>query len=143
LTNALVDSSAAAKAAMSAGGANFLRAHPGANMSLTVYGTLTIAPGESFAGNWSVTLSTCSLGNSTGDALAGASFNAQVSKTTGSVLGIPVTNSSGCSAGGIVPHDFPGIPGEMTPPASTSLWAVLDFEPIVDRAPGPGVLSPF
>jgi len=124
------DSPVVARAALNAGGYGFLRAHPNANMTMTVHGGITLSLTASEPSNWSVTLETCSLNATSTSQDSGALFTAQLGVTTGAVIGTPLTNDTGCSSLAELPIGASGtLPGGSSgsTPIGTAL-AIGSFE---------------
>jgi hypothetical protein len=96
ITTPIIDSPAAVAAAVAAGGANFLRAHPtGVSLLMEVFGGFTLSNGSINAPLWDVMWTTCSnVPFGSGSPTSGYQFSAVVNATTGSVVPSSVENTT-------------------------------------------------
>jgi hypothetical protein len=119
-------------AAMDAGGYAFVRSHPNANVSLSIFGNVPLGTGtDETSGNWTLILSTCPVSNSSLSLTGYSTYRAEVGETSGHVVGDPNTTSA-CTSTGILPTANSGgglgDPSGGGLPPSTPLTSVLSFD---------------
>lgn len=144
IPSTVVDSTAAAATVGAAGGYAFLRAHPDANATAEVIGGLSFLGIAEIPGEWLFSYSTCpiNLGGSTDLTASGEQFTANVSLTTGQLLGSQTSACGAVSTGGGGPTPLGsaltlGSPSDAS--AGASHWYNFTVEAAANSLPYDGV----
>ena len=121
IPSAVVDSTTAAATVGAAGGYAFLRAHPEANATVEAFGGISFF-GATVPAQWTFLYSTCAinLGGATASLFSGEQFSANVSLTTGQLLG---TQTSSCGVANVVGGGPPPLGAELALRAPTETSA--------------------
>lgn len=115
IPSTVVDSTTAAATVGADGGYAFLRAHPGANTTVEIIGGVSLFGVTAIPAEWLFSYSTCPInlgGGPTTTTGSGADFVANVSITTGAVLGA-TTGSCGSGLGPPPPPTEPAIGSDL------------------------------